>query len=249
MVSSKVCVVIIIFTACISVLPVLGNKREVILNVMSKSCMSDIMCSRYYGSGYHTVTTERLSRDGIYDKVWTTIESHMLTEGRIKIKGRLEPSLYVAFNSVMNGLNFTTTENNTIKDFNLMDGWYIAIKNYMNSTNTGSNGQMQPDDKYYVVAQAISHLHGAYLASKMIQRITTIDPLNEQPVFCSRNKYQVWDSRNLEYKCICYSDKNCEVDIGSLSNNDNIHPLILLLLLILSLVVVYRMYQATSNGT
>lgn len=45
---------------------------------------------------------------------------------------------------------------------------------------------------------------------------------------CSKNKYMTFDPISKEYRCMCYSDKNCEVDIESVCENESYHPLLII---------------------
>lgn len=44
---------------------------------------------------------------------------------------------------------------------------------------------------------------------------------------CSGNTYAAYDPTSGSYYCACYSDKNCHVDISSISENESFHPLLL----------------------
>lgn len=63
---------------------------------------------------------------------------------------------------------------------------------------------------------------------------------------CSPNKYPVWNSNTNSFDCICYSDKNCLVDINTISEPDLIHPIIVIVLVVIMLAMVVRVYQSTS---
>lgn len=63
---------------------------------------------------------------------------------------------------------------------------------------------------------------------------------------CSSNKYPVWNPALNSYECICYSDKNCLVDIASISEPDTIHPIIIIVLVVIMIGIIVRIYQSTS---
>lgn len=63
---------------------------------------------------------------------------------------------------------------------------------------------------------------------------------------CSPNKYPVWNQITRSYDCICYSDKNCLVDIMSVSVPDTIHPILIIVLLIIVVGIIVRIYQSSN---
>jgi hypothetical protein len=66
---------------------------------------------------------------------------------------------------------------------------------------------------------------------------------------CSGNTYAAYDPISGSYYCACYSDKNCHVDISSISENESFHPLLLTCIIFFIFLLTVLIYTDLSAIT
>jgi hypothetical protein len=81
-------------------------------------------------------------------------------------------------------------------------------------------------------------------SSPILTTVQEVIPLNIK--ICSGNTYSHWNSQTNSYECICYADKNCYVNLQSISENETLHPLLILCACIIIILLLVRVYQATN---
>jgi hypothetical protein len=68
---------------------------------------------------------------------------------------------------------------------------------------------------------------------------------SSQITTCSRNSQLFWNSETQKFECVCHMDKNCAINIESVSENDKIHPLLIICIVILIIIIACSMYLST----
>lgn len=153
-------------------------------------------------------------------------------------------------------VNVRSTPTSTVRKSDDGHIWQRSLEEYfmIDTVFSGDNDTTKYDllkNRVKMVSELINELHLNLITSEMALNILTnpiiaSDSSGYVIEMCSRNKYMVYDSIAKKAYCLCYSDKNCEIDIESVVENEVLHPLLIIFMILFLILFVVRFYSSVS---